>query len=298
MVQIKRLTVRLAADTDDENEVGVTWYTVGHAKGEFVQWLQVLDVIAERDTALARLKELEALTVDQRLSLTKWNQRSAAQEARIAELETLTAEQRLAIAGWTETAAAQQARITKLEIDVAEDACNRVVARYKEDATIPGATWLEDRLKRLAGLEKLLTTSQESKLTDLASLRELAAIRKDAIAHGFREEGVTASGDGLAAWLDRKLTDLAGVRDRLAERLLPVAREHGYEDNSESLGDWLEKLIRHFASDRQLSHLAQSFRNSDPGPAGESLEQWLTDRLQLLAHLQVLLHRVQKMGKI
>jgi hypothetical protein len=257
----------MTAVTRYEGLGGIRGYAVPQASaiGHWTPYDEAVQLEAQRDAALARLKELEALA----------------------------AEQRLVIAGWTETAATQQARIAKLklyassgvreEIDVADDACSRVVARYKEDATIPGATWLEDRLKRLAELEIL---------HEGAGSIFYRSVRATAQAHGW------LGGEPLVRWLEVKLIDLASVRDRLAERLLPVAREHGYEDNSESLGDWLEKLIRHFASDRQLSHLAQSFRNSDPGPAGESLEQWLTDRLQLLAHLQVLLHRVQKMGKI
>src|SRR4051812_21122769 len=53
----------------------------------YVLLSKALVLQAERDVALARVQELEALTAEQRLVIAGWTETSAAQLARIVELE-------------------------------------------------------------------------------------------------------------------------------------------------------------------------------------------------------------------
>lgn len=90
------------------------------------------------------------------------------------------------------------------------------------------------------------------------------------------------------------------AEDLLAERDAARARVTWLESRLKRLAELeaADDRLTELGLMRNVFELAQRFRNADEGPAGESLELWLADRLQLLNSLSVLLLREQRMGKV
>lgn len=228
-------------------------------KGEWVRAGEAKNLEAQRDAVL------HANDLVQR-------ERDAAL-ARVKELEALTAEQRLVIAGWTETAAAQQARIAELDGEGRYGSCFTVAERFKKeqgDTSLFTADWLESRLKKLAELEA-------SK-----PLRELSAIKQAAFPHGFMgsaeelpawlDQKLTEGKERLhrlnAAWAN----DI-----RLAESLGKAP--------TESMATWIKNLVSTknalIAERDYLQKMAASWGWTDEKP----LTGWLNARLRTLRKL-------------